>query len=794
MQRNVLLRILNIGLSGCLCLPCLKGLTQIRSNWFDINPSSSSLYKADPNGSSGGRVNHLGASSDMRRVFAASEWGGLWTSFTQGLTWVKVNSFVPSATWDVKVDPSNTDRLRVYVTSFYDGKINTIVGPAGVSVRNSKSGISISSDGGNTWSNAPLPTLNCAVASRQTEPSAWQIAISPKHANMLFVGTNCGLARSFDFGGSWTYVDPSPGDNAEQIYTVIAQGDSIVDVIGDNGHFRSTNAGTTWTAVPGPAGVLPGGAPGPASSLAASPAENYVLFATNGGSGGNIFESDDGGQTWPTSLTSPTNTIRAGVPNEQGRVPFVKTNQRITSNQFDLWFGDVNLFSATCTTPPNPAPGGAPRAPLNSWALQQTGSHWDVADVLLNPGAQSDACPLLFANDGGIYRNQGTISPACQTANWQEVNATHHATWIWNFAGTPSSQPGTHDLYYGLQDDGNWGTVNAHEGPVNPVPSWTNDICCDIFSEAAQADRSMYVSGFFNTGKPFRLFVTSPDLSSSNQIPNYPSLAGTLGTFSNAKGVVPFGPKAFALAQSDGVYITNDITTNPISWTSLGAPTSPNSTIGGAGNLRVSNVGGPTSIYYHTGAGNPNNTGQIFRRGLPAGSAWQQLPLPVKANINAVTVYDVDPNNGNNLVICGIDGANNFSMWKTNNFGTNWTPLSNLDNLMLGGIFKNNTANGPTNFESFGTYWQPFMVQIDPNDGNTMVVGAADAGIFVTTDFGNNWKLVTNPINPSSTDVHIARPLFAYFSPTRFTPNSQAFDVWIATQGSGVQKVLVESP
>ena len=788
MQRTLARRSFFVTGFWALVLLCpSRGGAQIRSTWFDINPSSSNLYQSDPNGSSGGRTNHLGASSDMRQVFAASEWGGLWTSFTQGLTWVKVNSFVPSAVWDVKVDPSTRERLRVYVTSFYDGKLN---GGLAAVVRNSKSGISISNDGGNSWTNAPLPTLNCAVASRQAEPSAWQIAISPDHPNMVFVGTNCGLARTFNSGGNWDYVDPSPGDNAEQIYAVIAQKDSVVDVIGDNGHFRSTNGGRTWSAAPAGGAILPGGAPGPASSLAASPSENYVLFATNGGGGGNIFESDDGGQTWPTSLTVPTNTIRAGVNNAQGRVPFVKTNQRLTSTQYDLWYGDVNLFSETCTTPPNPAQGGTARAPANSWTLQQQGSHWDVGDVLFNPGAQADACPLLFSNDGGIYRNPNPNSPGCQTVNWAQLASTTHATWVWNFAGIQLS-PGTHALYYGLQDDGHWGTQDAHEGPPgNPFPNWTNNQCCDIFSDGAKQNLSLYLNGFFSTGpRGFQLWSSPGDLSSSAQISNYPSNA-QLNSFTNQTEVANLGGNSFAVSMQDGVYTTGDITANPISWTSIGAPAAPNSTSGGA--LKVARVNGPTSIYYHTGAGTPNNPGQVFRIGLQRGSAWQQLPLP--PNIVSVTVYDVDPNNGNNLVISGIDGANNFSMWSTQNFGGNWCPLNNLDNLMLGAVFKNNTLNGPTNFQGFGQYWQPFMVQIDPNNGNTALVGAADAGVFLTTDFGNNWKLLTNPINPSSTDVHIARPLYAYFSPTRFSANSQAFDVWIATQGSGVQKVLVESP
>src|SRR5215475_6491675 len=89
----------------------------ITSRWFDINPSSSNDGN---NGASGGRINHVGAASDLSKVYAATEWGGLYQSFDQGNTWVKINTFSPSATWDVKVNPRNSQ--QVYATSFFDGR------------------------------------------------------------------------------------------------------------------------------------------------------------------------------------------------------------------------------------------------------------------------------------------------------------------------------------------------------------------------------------------------------------------------------------------------------------------------------------------------------------------------------------------------------------------------------------------------------------------------------------------------------------------------------------------------
>ena len=104
----------------------------------DISPNQSSSHATDPDGASGGRINSLGVDRSTPGTFwAASEWGGLWRSTDNGLTWAHVPGHVPVATWDVDVDPTNSN--RIYATSFYDGRVD------------SRAGINVSTDGGATW-------------------------------------------------------------------------------------------------------------------------------------------------------------------------------------------------------------------------------------------------------------------------------------------------------------------------------------------------------------------------------------------------------------------------------------------------------------------------------------------------------------------------------------------------------------------------------------------------------------------------------------------------------------------
>ena len=132
----------------------------------DISPDQSDLGSSS--GASGGRINGLGISSDGSVTFAASEWGGLFKSNDVGLTWSHVDSHVPVATWDVEVSPD--DPNKIYATSFYDGKVDSL------------SGISVSSDGGVTWVN-PLssrpdmdfcPSIASTYSNnRENESTSW---------------------------------------------------------------------------------------------------------------------------------------------------------------------------------------------------------------------------------------------------------------------------------------------------------------------------------------------------------------------------------------------------------------------------------------------------------------------------------------------------------------------------------------------------------------------------------------------------------------------------------------------
>lgn len=278
----------------------------------EINPTSSTLYPGNPNASAGGRVTRLAVATSTT-FYAATEWGGLYTSVDSGLTWKRLDGHLPTAMWDVKASPLVPNRL--VATSFYDGKVNSL------------GGINVSVNGGATWTHPPtaVPPPGLCPANILTQPSAFGIAFdrdSPRSAT-VYVGTNCGLALSIDLGATWRYIDPTPTTPAGTIWDVVVHHQGIVDICGSDGHLRSTDGGTTWQT------AAPGSTPLPAGqcSIAASPDESYVLFASVGQS---IFESDNGGGTWNAAIASPDSA-------NNSRFPFLATNKPKAGSSFDLW-------------------------------------------------------------------------------------------------------------------------------------------------------------------------------------------------------------------------------------------------------------------------------------------------------------------------------------------------------------------------------------------------------------------------------------------------------------------------
>ena len=725
----------------------------------DVNPNTSS--SASTNSATGGRHNGLATViNDRNTVYAASEFGGLYKTTDGGVNWSHIDSLLPTILDDVEVNPGNTG--TIYVTSFYDGRVN------------SQSGISVSFDGGVSWvlpaSATPPTAYNCA-ATRKTEPAAFGIGVRPDAPQNVFIGTNCGVARSTDGGVTWSFVDPTPATPASDVWDVHVQGggptsQGIVDICGDDRHYRSTDGGTTWTG--GSAG-LPAGQ----CQITSSPDESYVLLATVGS---RIFESDDAGATWPSELTNP---------GTGSRDPFIATNQRSDfggNNVFDLWYGDLIANQTSCTTPAAPAIGGAARCPINSWNPENNGEHADQGDIAFDPTVTVDACPTIVSNDGGVYRNTLT-GAGCQTPVWLQPTKTPHAMWLYAMAGAHQAGATNEDLYLGAQDNGTHASTNAGTG----TPTWAETTCCDVFNIVADSTR--VVSDSFSA---YNFTRWNPGMTGGTAIATLPPACCTQGValFNFPDYIAEFGANQYIAVTSSGAYVTSDITSSPVVWTQLGAASTP---AGGWCGVQAAVIGGLPTFYAQTqciGVFETQSGAGLWKySGTAPGGTWTQVDTN-SGMTGGFGIFAVDPKNPNRLYASNLAPAGPRMVF-SNDGGLTWANDAQLDKMMTGnGFFEYQTTRGATSYFGFKGYAQPSLVSFDPGDPNVIVAGGRDSGVFLSTNAGKTWGLLTDPYNSNVSGVpHLPRPWFAYFDHEPSTPTK----VFIGTQGRGVWRLTLPS-
>src|SRR5262249_60621439 len=102
------------------------------------------------------------------------------------------------------------------------------------------------------------------------------------------------------------------------------------------------------------------------------------------------------------------------------------------------------------------------------------------------------------------------------------------------------------------------------------------------------------------------------------------------------------------------------------------------------------------------------------------------------------SIPPVDPPPPNRLFASNLPAAAP-QMVLSQDGGPNWQPNPALDAMMTdGGLFKYQNSFGPTNFSltNFGGYPQPSLVAYDPTNGNNIVAGGHDSGVFLSTDGG----------------------------------------------------------
>src|SRR6266545_1231409 len=308
-------------------------------------------------------------------------------------------------------------------------------------------------------------------------------SIRPGSAKEILVGTNCGLARSVDFGVTWEFINPSSaGGPALSVWAVAALRGGRTYACGESGLMRSPDGRTGWVTLPDPSGTT---TPYRYCSIAADsdfPDAVFVVFSRTTFfdrifdiRNSTYFASFDGGNTW-VAMPHPD------APDPQKRVPMVTTNRR--SYGLDVWVGAGNLWRIPCTPIICPVTVRSLwRGTFSDGQGDRQKAHGDTGNVLFAPARSMDACPLFYSSDGGVYFNQNHNSRVtdCHDPVFLSANVGLHAQLLLGMAG--AHRPGSQgeDVYMALQDDGLFAT--RHAGAPNRM--WNHGGTADVFDVVA---------------------------------------------------------------------------------------------------------------------------------------------------------------------------------------------------------------------------------------------------------------------------------------------------------------------
>ncbi len=347
-------------------------------------------------------------------VYIRTDVGGVYRRDPGSSTWIPLNDDLNrddnqlSGGASLAVDPNNSQKLYIaagmYLPSW--GRNAAILR---------------SSDRGTTWSRTELPIrLNGNSDGRGTGE---RLQVDPNKGTVLFLGTNQdGLYRSTDAGVSWSQVPGfpttagttfvlfdkstgSPGSATNTIYAGVAAttGTTL---------YRSSDAGTTWAAVSGgPAGLMP---------LQGALDGNGKLVMTygdalgpNGLSNGAVYKLTLATNTW-TNITpaAPTSSWQFGYG---GLAVDPRNPNSIVVSTLDRWSTGDDLYKST--------DGGATWTGLNAnsthaapnypWVTAYYGGslvgkmgHW-ISDVDIDPFNSNN---VMYNTGYGLWESNNLTS------------------------------------------------------------------------------------------------------------------------------------------------------------------------------------------------------------------------------------------------------------------------------------------------------------------------------------------------------------------------------------------------
>ncbi len=639
-------------------------------------------------GNIGGRVRSISINpTNTLDILIGSVSGGIWRTFNGGDSWFPVHDFMANLAVST-LARKPTDASVIYAgTGEGFGNIDAIQG----------AGIFRSLDGGILW-------FQLASTNNPNFNFVNRIAISPNGA-IILAATNTGVWRSEDAGASWSQRTVNNNTNSSPDIDFHPT-DNQYAIVGELGFARySQSSGLTWTAATfnPPIGRFDNAANDGRVELAFAPSDPTIVFASVNNNSGNVYRSDDGGQTY--------NSIHTGLNYMSNQGWY---NNALWVNPRDpnmIIVGGVDLLlSVNATT--------------NFVSFSQIGnctggnSHVDHHVIVAQPDFDNVFIRTIYGgNDGGVFRaDSGNL---CGTGGWTERNNQLGITQFYSAAGNPTSgriiggtQDNTTLRYTGLTE---FWTPMTDGGDGGQVAS-------------DQTNPNYFYGEFQNLG----VVRSDNGGNTSTQITSgLGDFTGISCTNCRTNFIAPIAldpnEPTRLLAGGWSLWRTNDAR-GAAQWTEIKTqtgvpipPTGPNPRPISA--IRVSPGNSDFIVVGH-------NNGDVFLTFNGTNTTpipnWSRIDIDSNTMANLlpdrfVTRLVVDTSRSPNWIYATFGGFNADNVYVSRNFGASWTDIT--------GAGATGLPNVPVR-----------SLVIHPHNPDLLYVGT-EVGIFTSNDAGATWDL-----------------------------------------------------
>ena len=584
--------------------------TAAGETWVEMGPSAMNMT-GWTFGKVSGRNNAITPHpTDDNIVYFGAAAGGVWKTTNGGTSWTPIFDQVGTLPIGaITIDPNNTNRVWVGTGDKNQGCLGAYLGQ----------GISLSSDGGQTWTNKngsgttnmPLSIVN-------------SVAVSSTNSSQVLAGgygacdasgqlANGGVYRTANDGASWTKV---LSGKVEDIVFAPGTNTAYASVQG-TGVYKSTDGGATWvnssTGITAAAGRM---------RIAMAPSNSQILYALNGSK---LFKTTNGGSSW-TSVNSAAC---------EGQCTY---NQALSVHATDpnkILIGSIRFAVSTN--------GGSTLSYLTAnWGTGQK-VHQDTHVLVWS---KNNPNRFWVGSDGGIWRSDdgGT--------NYINMNANLNVTQFYDIAVDFSNGD---KMFGGAQDNSSsgrttstvWGlTYASGDGFMNAIdPSNPNVVLQTSYPNGYPAIVRSTTGGGANS---FNNLSTTGITSSSN--------------FPWVTPLATAGSKVWTA--SDTVYLGTTSAAS-FSWSKL------TGALGGPASVLTPKQSGSSYVLYVG-----TEAGKVFYSSN-AGTAGASL-TNVTGNIPAGRISDIaiDPNN-NSRVFATRSSFTGSHLYRSTSGGNTWSAVGN---------------------------------------------------------------------------------------------------------------------